>query len=133
MDSRPSWERQEEETRKAFACFEMYRNMLPVERTMDKVRVSLGRRSGYLRLLERWAARFHWVRRAADFDAYTDRLQMIATKYPGRVQVVFSVADLRTQFQAGDEVWQPAFTIDGNPRFLGPFEERQSGQPSTTG
>jgi hypothetical protein len=39
----------------------------------------------------------------ADFDAYTNRLQLIAEKYPGRVQIVFSVADLKTQFQASDE------------------------------
>jgi hypothetical protein len=58
----------------------------------------------------------------ADFDAYTDRLQVIAAKYPGHVQVVFSVADLRTQLQAGDEVWEPTFTVDGKPRFLGPVE-----------
>jgi len=66
-----------------------------------------------------------------DFDAYTERLQMIAARYPGRVQVVFSVADLKTQFQAGDEVWQPTFTIDGKPRFLGPVEEKHNGQPPT--
>lgn len=55
-----------------------------------------------------------------DFDAYTDRLQLIAAKYPGRVQIVFAVADLKTQFQPGDEVWMPGFTTDGGPRFLGP-------------
>jgi hypothetical protein len=64
-----------------------------------------------------------------DFDEYTDRLQLIAAKYPGRVQVVFSVADLKTQFQAGDERWQPTFTVDGEPRFLGPLEEKQSAEP----
>ena len=66
-----------------------------------------------------------------DFDAYAELLQMIAARYPGRVQVVFSVADLKTQFQAGDEVWQPTFTVDGNPRFLGPIEEKQDGQRPT--
>lgn len=55
----------------------------------------------------------------ADFDAYTDRLKLIATKYAGRVQVVFSAADLKTQFESGDEMWIPGFTIDGVPRFLG--------------
>jgi len=54
-----------------------------------------------------------------DFDSYTDRLQLVAGKYPGRVQVVFSVADLKTQFQPGDEVWEPPFTIEGEHRFLG--------------
>ena len=63
-----------------------------------------------------------------DFDAYTDRLQLIATKHPGRVQVVFSVADLKTQFQPGDELWMPTFTIDGNPRFLGPVARGRNGQ-----
>jgi hypothetical protein len=58
----------------------------------------------------------------ADFDAYAERLQVVAARHPGRVQVVFSVADLKTQFQAGDEVWQPTFTMDGSPRFLGPLK-----------
>lgn len=60
----------------------------------------------------------------ADFDAYTDRLQVIAAKYPQCVQVVFSVADLKTQFHPGDEVWLPTFTMDGKPRFLGPVVQK---------
>jgi hypothetical protein len=55
----------------------------------------------------------------SDFDAYTDRLKVVATKYPGRVQVVFSAADLKTQFESGDEMWMPGFTMNGAPRFLG--------------
>ncbi len=55
----------------------------------------------------------------SDFDAYTDRLKLVATKYAGRVQVVFSAADLKTQFESGDEIWIPPFTMDGVPRFLG--------------
>jgi hypothetical protein len=66
-----------------------------------------------------------------DFDAYTDRLQLIAAKHPGRVQIVFSVADLKTQFQSGDETWIPNFTVDGAPRFLGPVPFGQNG-PSFT-
>jgi predicted nucleic acid-binding Zn-ribbon protein len=62
-----------------------------------------------------------------DFDAYTERLQIVAAKHAGRVQVIFSVADLKTQFQAGDEVWLPTFTIDGSPRFLGPPERQMEG------
>lgn len=58
-----------------------------------------------------------------DFDAYAQRLQVVAARHPGRVQVVFSVADLKTQFQAGDEVWQPTFTMNGSPRFLGPLQQ----------
>ncbi|MGH8604114.1 MAG: hypothetical protein ACREXR_15480 [Gammaproteobacteria bacterium] len=59
-----------------------------------------------------------------DFDAYTEQLQRLAARYPGRAQVVFSAADLKTQFQVGDEVWHPTFTMDGKPRFLGPVDER---------
>jgi hypothetical protein len=56
-----------------------------------------------------------------DFDAYVERLKVVAARYPGRVQIVFSVADLRTQLEATDEVWMPAFTNEkGEPRFLGP-------------
>ena len=62
-----------------------------------------------------------------DFDSYTQRLHMIAARYPGRVQVVFSVADLKTQFEVGDEVWQPGFGVDGEPRFLGPLEDGVDG------
>ena len=66
-----------------------------------------------------------------DFDAYTNQLQRVAAQYPRRVQVVFSVADLKTQFQVGDEVWQPTFTINGNPRFLGPVNQTRDGQTTS--
>ena len=62
-----------------------------------------------------------------DFDSYIDKLQLMAAKHPGRVQVVFSVADLKTQSQLGDEVWIPTFTVDGNPRFMGPVQEKRNG------
>jgi len=55
-----------------------------------------------------------------DFDAYAERLVLLATKYPQRIQVAFSAADLKTQFYAGDEKWVPGFTMDEKPRFLGP-------------
>jgi len=58
-----------------------------------------------------------------DFERYTERLQLLAGKYPQRVQVVFSVADLKTQLQPGDEIWTPNFTVAGEPRFLGPADE----------
>lgn len=57
----------------------------------------------------------------ADFDAYTEKLQILAAHHPGRVQVVFSAADIKTQFQVGDEVWHPTFTVGGEARFLGPI------------
>jgi hypothetical protein len=56
----------------------------------------------------------------ADFDSYARRLQLVAARYPGRVQLVFSAADLKTQLEATDEMWIPNFLIHGEPRFLGP-------------
>jgi hypothetical protein len=47
---------------------------------------------------------------------------MISARHPGRVQVVFSIADLRTQLEAGDETWQPPFSMNNERRFLGPVE-----------
>jgi hypothetical protein len=61
----------------------------------------------------------------ADFEAYADRLQMLAARYPARVQIVFSAADLKTQFQADDEMWIPGFTVEGVPRFLGPLNSNE--------
>jgi hypothetical protein len=63
-----------------------------------------------------------------DFDSYAAKLETLAAKYPGRVQVVFSVADLRTQLQPGDEIWQPTFTINAEPRFLGPIDQESGPQ-----
>jgi hypothetical protein len=80
MDARPSWELQETETLRAFAAFELYRNMLPAERTLNKTRIALGRRAGYQRVLEQWSSTHHWVRRAADFDAYIDSARVAKHK-----------------------------------------------------
>jgi len=41
---------------------------------------------------------------------------------------VFSVADLKTQIQPGDEVWVPSFTMDDEPRFLGPPNQKPEKQ-----
>jgi hypothetical protein len=55
-----------------------------------------------------------------DFDAYTERLVTASAKYPNRVQVVFSVADLKTQLEVRDVVWAPEFRVGNQLRFLGP-------------
>jgi hypothetical protein len=58
-----------------------------------------------------------------DFDAYTERLKLVAARHAGKVQIVFSVADLKTQIEVTDEVWLPPYTNEsGEPRFLGPPE-----------
>ena len=59
-----------------------------------------------------------------DLDAYVQRLRRLAAVYEGRLQVVFSVADLKTQLEVTDEVWEPMFlNAEGRPRFLGPVGE----------
>jgi len=88
MGTEPSWGRQEEETRKAFACFEVYRNMLPIERSLAKVRQKLGRKTGYIRQLEKWSSKYGWVRRAVEFDAYTDSVRLA-----GRSQAIEEMAE----------------------------------------
>jgi hypothetical protein len=55
------------------------------------------------------------------FDVYVERLKQLSDKYPGRVQMVFSVADLKTQIESTDEIWEPSYrNAEGKPRFLGP-------------
>jgi hypothetical protein len=56
-----------------------------------------------------------------DYDEYAERLKMIGDRYPGRVQIVYSVANLKTQLEVTDELWVPHYTNETNePRFLGP-------------
>lgn len=55
-----------------------------------------------------------------DLDTYLERLRRLAGVYEDRVQVVFSVADLKTRLDVTDEVWEPMFVnAEGRPRFLG--------------
>jgi hypothetical protein len=56
-----------------------------------------------------------------DFDAYAEELKVLSERHGGRVQLVFSVADLKTHFEATDEVWLPSYMdASGGLRFLGP-------------
>ncbi len=53
-----------------------------------------------------------------DFDAYAEQLKVLSDRHPGRVQIVFSVADLKTHFEATDEVWDPSCRLGTELRFL---------------
>jgi hypothetical protein len=56
-----------------------------------------------------------------DFESYAERLKLLADRYPGRVQVVFSVANRKLQIEPTDELWLPEYTNEkGEARFLGP-------------
>lgn len=64
-DDAPLWTRQPDESAKAFQAFAMYRDM-SVERSTYKVARELGKS---VALIQRWAALYAWVARAADYDA----------------------------------------------------------------
>lgn len=56
-----------------------------------------------------------------DFESYGERLKMLGDRYPGQVQVVFSVANRKLQIEVTDELWVPEYAnANGEPRFLGP-------------
>lgn len=58
------WERQPEETAKAFEAFAIYRDM-GNDRSIAKVAEKLGKSEA---LLHRWSSRYEWVKRAAAWD-----------------------------------------------------------------
>lgn len=64
------WERQPEETTKAFEAFCVYRD-LGTERSIAKT----GRQLGKNRVtLEGWSSKYEWVKRVAAWDAEQDRI-----------------------------------------------------------
>lgn len=68
------WERQPEETPKAFEAFCVYRD-LGAERSIAKA----GKRLGKNRVtLEGWSSKYEWVSRCAAWDTEQDRLARIA-------------------------------------------------------
>lgn len=67
----------------------------------------------------------------ADLNAYFDRLRDVARKFQGRVQVVFSIADLSAPASADERSWAPAFGTPENPRYLGPVTSPKAGEGST--
>jgi hypothetical protein len=62
------WQRQQGESGKAFAAFQMYRDM-GADRSLARV----GQQSGkHVSLLERWSVRWRWFDRAAAWDLHID-------------------------------------------------------------
>lgn len=62
------WHRQPQETAKAFHAFMLYRDMLPRERSLQKVCQRYAKGAPYLTHLKRWSSRYHWVARASAHD-----------------------------------------------------------------
>lgn len=71
-DADTTFERLPKEPMKAWQAFVMYRDM-GFDRTMEGVRLSLTKPSGYLRQLQEWSIRFEWVKRARLYDDHIER------------------------------------------------------------
>jgi hypothetical protein len=63
------WERQPREGEQAYAAFLTYRDLGPW-RSHAATRERLGKRPGYLKLIERWSSSRDWRRRAGAWDAH---------------------------------------------------------------
>jgi hypothetical protein len=68
------WERQAEESAKAFAAFRAYREMGP-SRSIERVHQECAKSS---RLLKRWSSRYSWVARAEAYDGDIAEKERIA-------------------------------------------------------
>lgn len=67
------WERQPEETVKAFEAFVIYRDLGP-ERSITKVTQTLNKSRP---LIGEWSSKYRWVERCAAFDHEQDRLHIM--------------------------------------------------------
>lgn len=73
VNTPPLWERQENETPKAWEAFCKYRDM-GVDRSLRKVVQALNKN---LTTIAEWSSKYKWVERAAAWDAEQDRLARI--------------------------------------------------------
>ena len=65
------WERQEDETERAFEAFALYRDLGSGNRSCAKVAAELRKSVG---LIERWSRNHQWQKRIAAWDAEQDRI-----------------------------------------------------------
>ncbi len=70
------FDRQPDETTKAYSAFRLYRDM-GAGRTLDKTRMTLGRPPGYMRQLETWSSRYGWVERTRAWDDAEARRKVV--------------------------------------------------------
>jgi hypothetical protein len=79
-----NWDRQRNETQKAFNAFGLYRD-LGYTRSLPKVAKMYAKETGrnentILAQLKRWSAKYNWVKRCEDFDIEQDRIYQIENK-----------------------------------------------------
>jgi len=67
-----AWERQKNETSKAYGYFVKYRDSLPEQRSMEHLRKNLGIKVSQTRL-EQLSSKYNWVARAQAYDDYIER------------------------------------------------------------
>ena len=65
------WERQKDESSKAYAAFCVYRDLGP-DRSLEKTREILGKSAGYTRWMQTWSSKYDWVTRAQAYDDYIE-------------------------------------------------------------
>lgn len=70
------WERSPDESTQAFAAFAHYRDM-GAHRSTAKVGQALGKSKT---LMDRWCEQWHWVRRAAAWDAHMDQAALLGMR-----------------------------------------------------
>lgn len=68
-----TWSRLPDETEKAWAAFELYRNMPSGTRSMDSVAKTVGV-SG--QRIYQFSAQYAWTKRVRDYDRYLDRIKV---------------------------------------------------------
>jgi len=73
------WEKQPGETAKAFAAFQIYRDM-GAYRTIDKTAQALNKRLGYRTTLGKWSSGYSWVARCEAYDLHLDELRRRAVE-----------------------------------------------------
>lgn len=70
-DEKTTFERMPREPALAWNAFTVYRDMGPT-RTLERTAQTLGRVSGYVRVLEEWSQRWKWGQRCLKWDAFVD-------------------------------------------------------------
>ncbi len=69
-ENRKPWHRRDSESSKAFHAFMLYRDMMPAERSIQKVLEICNKKASYYWNLARWSSWYNWVERAKQYDDY---------------------------------------------------------------
>ncbi|MBC2746229.1 MAG: hypothetical protein HF975_04335 [ANME-2 cluster archaeon] len=72
------WDRQDNETAKAFAAFRCYRDMgaaRSLRKVAESIYKNLGKPAANVRYIEHWSSKFKWVPRVDAWDTERDRIE----------------------------------------------------------